>query len=96
MHQWLLFEMSKNSLEEKLTEGSPKGTGSWEPWGARVPETSLGTLPELQKLEPRALPDATGLSQPLNCHSCLSCLFLWAWLPPAPPPPRPPTAPILI
>nr|KAF6348015.1 CD74 molecule [Myotis myotis] len=24
MHQWLLFEMSKNSLGEKLTEGSPK------------------------------------------------------------------------
>ncbi|XP_016066082.1 PREDICTED: HLA class II histocompatibility antigen gamma chain [Miniopterus natalensis] len=24
MHQWLLFEMSKNSPEEKLTEGSPK------------------------------------------------------------------------
>ncbi|CAK6446234.1 unnamed protein product [Pipistrellus nathusii] len=24
MHQWLLFEMSKNSLEEKPTEGSPK------------------------------------------------------------------------
>lgn len=24
MHQWLLFEMSKNSLEDKFTEGSPK------------------------------------------------------------------------
>lgn len=26
MKQWLLFEMSKNSLEEKPTEAPPKGT----------------------------------------------------------------------
>lgn len=26
MKQWLLFEMSKNSLEEKPTETTPKGT----------------------------------------------------------------------
>uniref|UniRef100_A0A9L0RUY5 CD74 molecule n=1 Tax=Equus caballus TaxID=9796 RepID=A0A9L0RUY5_HORSE len=28
MHQWLLFEMSRNSLEEKPTQGPTKGTGS--------------------------------------------------------------------
>lgn len=42
MHQWLLFEMSKNSQEEKPTEAPPKGTGSWEPWGARASGGSLG------------------------------------------------------
>lgn len=43
MHQWLLFEMSKNSLEEKFTEGSPK-----EPLDTEDLPSGLGmTKPDL-------------------------------------------------
>lgn len=51
LHQWLLFEMSKNSLEEKPTEAPTKGSGSGSsggPPGAAHPSaTESPTLPPL-------------------------------------------------
>ena len=80
MHQWLLFEMSKISVEEKPFEVPPKGRGNGSLGEA-------GFLGAPSGVGPWALPDpCTGLSQPLSSHSCLSCLLFWARLPPAPHP----------
>lgn len=75
MHQWLLFEMSKNS-PEKLTEGSPKGTGV----GSRGMLGLLGT-PSGRSLTPLASPGFSTLT-PVTPVSP-ACSFR-AWLPPTP------------
>lgn len=63
MKQWLLFEMSKNSLEEKPTEAPPKGTRCQGPL-------------ELLKLGPPALLKETCCSTPSSQLTVSSCLFL--------------------
>lgn len=75
MYQWLLFEMSKNSLEDK-PEVPLKGMGSLGMPG--LLEAPSGLSGSCKKLGPRALPDpSTGtLPVSLDSHSCLSCLFL--------------------
>uniref|UniRef100_A0A8D2AZ92 CD74 molecule n=1 Tax=Sciurus vulgaris TaxID=55149 RepID=A0A8D2AZ92_SCIVU len=79
MYQWLLFEMSKNTLEEKPTEVPTRGTGSgtFGCQGSGDPTGLSGT----GKVR------ACGTCQfqhhgcmPLSCLSP-SLLSLWAWLP---------------
>lgn len=71
MKQWLLFEMSKNSLEEKPTEAPPKGT--------RVGASGCQGSPELLKPEPPAASaKLTAALYPLSSPSLLACsLRVW-------------------
>lgn len=72
MHQWLLFEMSKNSLEEKPTEAPPKGRSGFQ--GARALELLLGPLECWgQGLQ---LSQSHTMQPPILSIICLSCLFL--------------------
>lgn len=68
MKQWLLFEMSKNSLEEKPTDAPPKGT-RWEPQGARAPWKLLKLRP------PALLKELAAEPHPLSSLCLLVCAF---------------------
>ncbi|XP_012663070.1 HLA class II histocompatibility antigen gamma chain isoform X1 [Otolemur garnettii] len=70
MHQWLLFEMSKNSGEEKPTEAPPKVLTKCQEEFSRVPAIHPGTF--------RPKCDENGNYMPLQCHGSIGycwCVF---------------------
>ncbi|XP_014444233.1 HLA class II histocompatibility antigen gamma chain [Tupaia chinensis] len=70
MHQWLLFEMSKNSMEEKPTEPPTKALTKCQEEVSRIPAVHPGTF--------RPKCDENGNYMPLQCHGSIGycwCVF---------------------